>query len=53
MFFLDENVARKGSFKKIDYGYTIFHIKSLKEIETTPGAIAFILYVWSYSTCNE
>ena len=43
MFFLDENVAKKSSFKKIDYGYAILHIKSLKEIENTPGAIAFIL----------
>lgn len=43
MFFLDENVAEKSSFKKIDYGLAIIHIKSSKEIEKTPGAIAFIL----------
>jgi len=43
MFFLDENIARKTSFKKIDYGLAILHIKSSKEIEHTPGAIAFIL----------
>jgi aspartokinase len=43
MFFLDENVAKKSSFKKVDYGYAILHIKSIKEIENTPGAIAFIL----------
>jgi hypothetical protein len=43
MFFLDENVAKNSSFKKIDYGFAILHIKSLKEIERTPGAIAFIL----------
>ena len=43
MFFFDENIAKKSSFKKIDYGYAILHIKSLKEIENTPGAIAFIL----------
>ena len=43
MFFLDENVAKNSSFKKIDYGFAIIHIKSSKEIETTPGAIAFIL----------
>jgi len=43
MFFLDENVAKNSSFKKIDYGFAILRIKSSKEIETTPGAIAFIL----------
>ena len=43
MFFLDENVAEKSSFKKIEYGFAIIHIKSSKEIEKTPGAIAFIL----------
>jgi len=43
MFFLDENVAKNSTFKKIDYGFAILHIKSLKEIENTPGAIAFIL----------
>ena len=43
MFFLDENIARRSSFKKIDYGYAILHIKSIKEIEKTPGTIAFIL----------
>lgn len=43
MFFLDENIARNSTFKKIDYGFAILHIKSFKEIENTPGAIAFIL----------
>ena len=43
MFFLDENTARNSSFKKIDYDLAILHIKSDKEIESTPGAIAFIL----------
>ena len=43
MFFLDENAAKKSSFKKIEFGFAILHIKSLKEIEKTPGAIAFIL----------
>ena len=33
----------KSSFKKIDYGFAIIHIKSTKEIEHTPGAIAFLL----------
>ncbi len=43
MFFLDENTALKSTFKKIDYGFAILHIKSSKEIECTPGVIAFIL----------
>ena len=43
MFFLDETTARKSSFKKIEYGFAIIHIKSTKEIEDTPGAIAFLL----------
>lgn len=43
MFFLDENVAKSTSFKKIDYGFAILHIKSSKKIENVPGVIAFIL----------
>ena len=43
MFFLEENSAKKITNKKIEYGYAILHIKSAIEIETTPGAIAFIL----------
>jgi len=43
MFFLDENVARKSNFKKIDYDLAILHLKSSEEIEYTPGVIAFIL----------
>ena len=43
MFFLDEKVARNSSFQKIDYNLAIIHIKSSKEIESTPGAMAFIL----------
>lgn len=43
MFFIDENIAKKTNFKKIDYDLAILHIKSDKEIEKTPGAIAFIL----------
>ena len=33
----------KSTYKNIDYGFAILHIKSSKEIEKTPGAIAFIL----------
>jgi hypothetical protein len=43
MFFLEENIARKISLKNVEYGFAILHIKSSKEIETTPGAIAFLL----------
>lgn len=43
MFFLDENIARKSTFKNIDYDFAILHIKSSKDIEHTPGAMAFIL----------
>jgi len=43
MFFLNENVAKNSSFKRIDYDLAILHIKSSKEIENIPGAIAFIL----------
>lgn len=43
MFFLDENVVKRSSFKKIDYGFAIIQIKCSELIETTPGVIAFIL----------
>jgi len=43
MYFVKENVAEKSTFKKIDYGYAIIHIKSPKEIEDTPGVAAFLL----------
>jgi len=43
MFFLDEDIARKSNFKKIEYNLAILHLKSSEEIEHTPGVIAFIL----------
>jgi len=43
MFFLDEHIAKKSTFKKIDYDLAILQIKTSIEIEKTPGAIAFIL----------
>lgn len=43
MYFLDETLAKKSPYKKIDYGFAIIQIKSIKEIENTPGAISFIL----------
>jgi len=43
MFFLDENIAKESNLKKINYDLAILHIKSSRDIEKTPGAIAFIL----------
>jgi len=43
MYFVKENIAEKSTFKKIDYGYAIIHIKNPKEIEVTPGVAAFLL----------
>ena len=43
MFFLDEYTAKNSNFKKIDYNLAILHIKSNKDIENTPGVIAFVL----------
>ena len=42
MYFVKENVAEKSTFKKIDYGFAIIHIKFPKEIEETPGVAAFL-----------
>ena len=43
MYFVKENIAEKSTFKKIDYGFAIIHIKNIKEIEETPGVAAFLL----------
>lgn len=43
MYFVKENVADKSTFKKIEYGFAIIHIKNPKEIENTPGVAAFLL----------
>lgn len=43
LFFLDENIARKSTFKNMEYGFAILQIKSSRAIEETPGAIAFLL----------
>jgi aspartokinase len=43
LFFLEENNAQKSTFKNIEYGFAIIQIKSSREIENTPGVIAFIL----------
>lgn len=52
MYFIKENVADKLSFKKIDYGFAIIHIKNSKEIETTPGVAAFLLSILSSEDIN-
>jgi len=44
MFFLDENVARNSTFKKIDYDFAILHIKSSKDRAYARGnGIYFII----------
>ena len=52
MFFTDENSAKKSTFKKIDYDLAILHIKSRKEIENTPGVIAFVLSALASEAIN-
>jgi aspartokinase len=52
MYFVKENVAEKSSFKKIDYGYAIIHIKSPKEIEDTAGVAAFLLSTLASENIN-
>lgn len=52
MFFLDENIARESTFRNIEYGFAILHIKSSKEIENTPGVIAFILSALASENIN-
>ena len=52
MYFVKENIAEKSTFKKIDYGYAIIHIKSLKEIEDTPGVAAFLLSTLASENIN-
>jgi hypothetical protein len=52
MFFLDENIAKKSTFRNIDYGFAILQIKSPKDIENTPGAIAFILSALAFEGIN-
>ncbi len=52
MYFLREDIAEKSTFKKIDYGYAIIHIKNQKEIENTPGVAAFLLSALSSEDIN-
>ena len=43
MYFVKENIAEKSTFKRIEYGFAIIHIKNPREIEETPGVAAFLL----------
>ena len=52
MYFLKENIAEKSTYKKIEYGYAIIHIKNQKEIENTPGVAAFLLSALSSEDIN-
>jgi hypothetical protein len=52
MYFVKENIAKKSTFKKIDYGYAIIHIKSPKEIEDIPGVAAFLLSTLASENIN-
>ncbi len=52
MYFLREDIAEKSTFKKIDYGYAIIHIKNQKDIENTPGVTAFLLSALSSEDIN-
>jgi aspartokinase len=52
MYFVKENIADKSTFKNIDYGYAIIHIKSPKEIEDTPGVAAFLLSTLASENIN-
>ena len=52
MYFVKENTAEKSTFKKIDYGFAIIHIKNPKEIEDTPGVAAFLLSTLASENIN-
>ena len=52
MYFVKENIAEKSTFKKIDFGYAIIHIKNPKEIEDTPGVSAFLLSTLASENIN-
>jgi hypothetical protein len=52
MYFVKENIAEKSTFKKIDFGYAIIHIKNPKEIEDTPGVAAFLLSTLATENIN-
>jgi len=52
LFFLEESIAQKTTFKKIEYGFAIIHIKSSKEIEHTPGWFALLFHTLALEGIN-
>ena len=52
MYFVKESIAEKTTFRKIDYGYAIIHIKNPTEIEDTPGVAAFLLTTLASENIN-
>jgi aspartokinase len=52
MYFIKEHIAEKSTFKKIDYGFAIIHIKFPKEIEETPGVASFLLSTLASENIN-
>ncbi len=52
VFFLDENTAEKTSFRNIEYGFAIIHIKSSKEIEHTPGWFSLLFHTLALEGIN-
>ncbi len=52
VFFLNEPVAEKSTFRNIEYGFAIIHIKSSKEIENTPGWFALLFHTLALEGIN-
>ena len=52
VFFLDENVAERTTFRNIEYGFAIIHIKSSFEIEHTPGWFALLFHTLALEGIN-
>ena len=52
VFFLDENVAERSTFRNIEYDFAIIHIKSSKEIENTPGWFALLFHTLALEGIN-
>jgi hypothetical protein len=52
VFFLDEQIAEKSTFRNIEYGFAIIHIKSSKEIENTPGWFALLFHTLALEGIN-
>lgn len=52
LYILDESVAQKSNFNKIEYGFAIIHIKSSNEIEHTPGWFALLFHTLALEGIN-